>query len=106
VTSRELLADDVVRSWLTDHHGWQLRDDHLVRHLRTRDYPSAVEILAAQVPLAERLNHHPVVSVGYCDLVFEVWTHDRSGVTQLDVEYAESLDDLVSTRFAAVLVAT
>jgi 4a-hydroxytetrahydrobiopterin dehydratase len=106
VSSRELLSDDVVQSWLAGHRAWQLRDGHLVRHLRTRDYPSAVELLRAQVSIAEGLNHHPVVTVGYCDLVFDVWTHDRSGVTQLDFDYAESLDELVSSEFIEVVVVT
>jgi pterin-4a-carbinolamine dehydratase len=55
---------------------------------------------------AERLDHHPVVSVGYCQLRFELWTHDRGGVTRLDLDYAEALDEIVATRFAAFVVAT
>ena len=78
----------------------------LWRNVRTTNYPSAVGLLSAQVPIAERLNHHPLVTVGYNKLVFELWTHDRDGLTQLDLDYAEALEKLITDDFAAVVVLT
>jgi 4a-hydroxytetrahydrobiopterin dehydratase len=106
VTRPELLEGAALEQWLGAHRAWALRDGHLVRELRTTDYPSSIELLAALVEPAERLDHHPVVSVGYCQLRFELWTHDRGGVTRLDLDYAEALDEIVATRFAAFVVAT
>jgi 4a-hydroxytetrahydrobiopterin dehydratase len=53
----------------------------------------------AQVALAERLDHHPVVTLGYRKVRFELWTHDQGGLTQLDLEYAEGLDELLADEF-------
>jgi pterin-4a-carbinolamine dehydratase len=52
------------------------------------------------------MDHHPDVVVGYCRVRFELWTHDRAGLTQLDLDYADELDEIVSSRFADVVVAT
>jgi 4a-hydroxytetrahydrobiopterin dehydratase len=100
LTRPHLLEGSALGNWLIAHPTWQLRDAHLVREVRTIDYPSSIELLMALVEPAERLDHHPVVTVGYCQLRFELWTHDRGGVTQLDLDYAEALDDLAVTTFA------
>jgi 4a-hydroxytetrahydrobiopterin dehydratase len=98
------LADDVVQTWTDAHHHWRLEDAHLVREIQTTDYPSGAGIVAAQVALAERLDHHPVVTLEYRRLRIEVWTHDRGGVTQLDLEYAEGLDAIIDSNFAGFVL--
>jgi len=90
------LEDMVVEVWLEKHRSWRRDGDHLVRELRTRDYPSAVALLGAQVPLAERLDHHPVATVGYRELRLELWTHDRNGITQLDLDYGDGFEKLLA----------
>jgi pterin-4a-carbinolamine dehydratase len=35
---------------------------------------------------------------------FELWTHDRGGLTALDLEYAQTLDELIAADFADVVV--
>jgi 4a-hydroxytetrahydrobiopterin dehydratase len=94
------LDDRVVREWTAKHPLWDLEDAHLVRYVKTSDYPSGARIIAAQVALAERLDHHPNVTFTYRRLRFELWTHDRDGVTQLDLDYAEGLDSMIENDFA------
>jgi 4a-hydroxytetrahydrobiopterin dehydratase len=94
------LDDRVVREWILHHHHWDLEDAHLVRYIKTSDYPSGALIIQAQVALAERLDHHPGVTFTYRRLRFELWTHDRDGVTQLDLDYAEGLDAIIESDFA------
>lgn len=106
MTRPERLDDTSVARWLQSHPTWHLVDAHLVREIRTTDYPSAVRILEAQIDTAQRMDHHPDVVVGYCRVRFELWTHDRAGLTQLDLDYADELDEIVSSRFADVVVAT
>ncbi len=93
------LDEEVVAEWLARHGSWREEGRHLVREIVTTDYPSSVRILDAQVALAEGLDHHPTVTLGYRTLRFELWTHDRDGLTQLDVDYAEGLDRIVNENF-------
>ena len=97
------LDEGAVAAWLRAHRRWCLEGGHLVAEVRTRDYPSSVKILDAQVELAERLDHHPNVSLGRCHLRFELWTHDRGGLTSLDLDYAEGLDAVLE-GFAPYLI--
>jgi len=106
VSQLDLLDNASVDAWLVSHSTWTVANGHLVREIRTTNYPSAVEILGAQVALAQRLDHHPLVTVGYNNLRFELWTHVSGGLTQLDLDYAQALDELVSTQFSDVVVTT
>lgn len=98
-----LLESEAVTAWLVDHPLWRLEQGHLVREIATTDYPSSVAILDAQVKVAEELDHHPIVTLGYRHLRFELWTHDRRGITALDLGYAKGLDDLLLAQFSDVV---
>lgn len=97
-----LLDEHEVLQALEAHPHWQQVGTKLVRTLRTRDYGSSIAILSSQVGLAESLDHHPIVHVGYKELTLEVWTHDRGGITQLDIDYISGFDELLAD-FADVL---
>jgi len=88
------LDQTILDEWLKRHVEWRLVEGHLVRELRTSDYASAAALVHDQVPLAERLDHHPILTLGYRDLRVELWTHDRGGITQLDLDYAEGFEPL------------
>lgn len=103
MTRPVILDDDTISSWITQHGAWHLETGHLTRVFRAVDYPSAVELVDAQVSLAEGLDHHPIVTINYREVRFEVWTHDRGGLTHLDLEYCEGLDEIVERDFEARL---
>jgi 4a-hydroxytetrahydrobiopterin dehydratase len=104
LTRPSLLDDRFVREWITAHPRWDLENAHLVRYVRTTDYSSGARLIEAQVALAERLQHHPDITFMYRRVRFEVWTHDRDGLTQLDLDYAEGLDLLIDEGFAEFMV--
>jgi len=104
VTRPSLLDGSALDTWLAEHRNWQCEDGHLVRHLRPRDYASGVRVVVAQVGIAEELDHHPRITVGYRELRVELWTHDLGGVTVRDLDYAGAFDELILRSFADALV--
>lgn len=97
------LDDALVVEWVASHAPWRLEGGHLVRDVVTVDYPSCVALLAEQVAVAEDLDHHPIVTVGYRTLSFELWTHDVGAITTLDLDYAARLEDLLAHAAHVVL---
>jgi 4a-hydroxytetrahydrobiopterin dehydratase len=97
------LDDAVVGEWLAEHPTWRLENDHLIRELDTIDYPSSVRLVEALVATAEEFDHHPIITIGYRHLRFELWTHNQGGLTHLDLDYANALDALVGGEFASIL---
>ena len=97
------LDDATIANWIEHHRSWRLEEGHLVRELSTRDYPGSISIVQAQTAIAEELDHHPIITVGYRELRFELWTHDREGITRLDLDYCERLDEMLAERFSREL---
>ena len=98
------LGDASVADWLVSHRHWRLDGGHLVLDVVTRDYSSAVRLLEAQVPLCENLDHHPLVTLGFRSVRFELWTHDVVAITSLDFAYAEGLDAIIARDFSEIVV--
>jgi pterin-4a-carbinolamine dehydratase len=94
VSRPPLLDQGEVDEWLAKHSSWRMEDGHLVREIVTTDYPSSVRLLGAQIDLAETLDHHPI----------ELWTHDRDGLTRLDLDYAQGLDEIIAASFGGLVV--
>jgi 4a-hydroxytetrahydrobiopterin dehydratase len=97
VSRPELVSPDELAVWLVAHPTWLAVDDHLVAHLDL-PYDRGVAVLAATEPEVARLNHHPNVTLGYRELTIELWTHDKGGVTALDLTLAECVDRAVAAQ--------
>ena len=94
--TRPLVLDEgVVTDWLAAHPAWRRDEGHLVRELRTRCYAHCVDIVVAQARVAEELEHHPSITIGYCTVRVETWTHQPLGLTSLDFAYAAALEDVL-----------
>lgn len=88
-TSREL-----ANSAFTHAHGT------LQATFDTGDFVGAVGFLNDVMPIAEGLNHHPDVEVGYGKIAFTLSSHDVGGVTRRDVALAKRIDEVASSRQA------
>ncbi len=71
-----------------DGSGFRHTQEHLVGAFTTTDFRSAVRVLDAVAVVADELNHHPDVRLGWGRVEFAVTSHDVGGVTRRDVELA------------------
>ncbi|PPL18865.1 4a-hydroxytetrahydrobiopterin dehydratase [Microterricola pindariensis] len=55
---------------------------------QTGDFSGAVRLLDAVAQIADQINHHPDVRLGYGRIAFELSSHDAGGVTERDVALA------------------
>jgi 4a-hydroxytetrahydrobiopterin dehydratase len=66
-------------------------EGHLVGAFTTADFSSAVRVLDAVALVADELNHHPDVRLGWGRVEFALTSHDVGGVTQRDVDLASRI---------------
>jgi 4a-hydroxytetrahydrobiopterin dehydratase len=78
-------ADDI------DGTAFRHTQDHLVGAFTTADFRSAVRLLDAVAMVADELNHHPDVRLGWGRVEFALTSHDAGGVTPRDVELARRI---------------
>jgi hypothetical protein len=94
-------------AWIPRILAWQRRRPSLgPRRSNHDDYPSAAGATRAQVSTGRRSRSSSGGDRRLSTLRFELWTHDRSVVTQLDLDYAEGSTNSCRTsspRFVALL---
>jgi 4a-hydroxytetrahydrobiopterin dehydratase len=89
-----VLSDEEVTVALGRLPGWTLVDGRLHRELRFADFPAAFGFMAAAATVAQQLDHHPDWSNSWATVVVDLWTHDRGGLTHLDVDLALRMSEL------------
>ncbi|MGW9630355.1 4a-hydroxytetrahydrobiopterin dehydratase [Agromyces sp. NPDC055520] len=74
--------------------------DRLVGAFSTADFASAVRLLDAVAVVADDMNHHPDVTLGWGRIGFELSSHDVGGVTSRDLALAARITDLAGQQGA------
>lgn len=74
--------------------------EHLIGAYSTVDFASAVRFLDAVALVADELNHHPDVRLGWGRVEFELSSHDVGGVTSRDVVLAERIGGIAEAQGA------
>lgn len=74
------------------HTDWDLSAGKLHRELTFSDFVEAFSFMSAVALAAEKTDHHPEWSNVYNRVVIDLVTHDPTGITQLDIDLAKSID--------------
>ena len=68
----------------------------VVRVFETKGFGEGLALVNRIAEVAERLKHHPEVTLRYDEVDVACFTHDVGGVTQGDIELAKAVDEAVS----------
>ncbi len=91
----EKLGKDELRDAVEELSGWSLENDKLHREFRFKDFNEAFGFMARVALIAESMEHHPEWFNVWNRVVVDLSTHDAGGVTSLDVELAQKMNDIV-----------
>jgi 4a-hydroxytetrahydrobiopterin dehydratase len=78
--------------------GWENRGDRIARNFSFADFVTAFGFMAEIALIAERMNHHPDWSNVYGTVKVELSTHDAGGLTELDFELAQAMNEVAARR--------
>lgn len=96
MADRTKLTPEAIRRELAGLPGWRYETDKLLRSYRFESFSRAFAFMAGSAAEAQALNHHPEWSNVYDKVEVILWTHDRGGVTALDVELAQRMEKLAA----------
>ena len=74
---------------------WTLESDQLKRTVVFKDFVEAFGFMSRVALLAESRSHHPNWSNVYNRVTIELTTHDLGGLSDLDIELAAAIDQLL-----------
>ena len=87
-----LHPDEIKKSIST--YGWDYSDKKLHKSFEFNAYLDGIEFINKIAPIAEKLNHHPDIQVGYCKVDISISSHDFGGVTTKCINLATSIEAL------------
>ena len=86
------LDDDAVQAGLAAFPAWRRDGDMIRRSIEAPSFAAAIAIVTRIGFAAEAIDHHPDIDVRWRTLHLALTTHDRSGITDLDLELAATID--------------
>ena len=94
------LAPDTVVAALAALPGWSVDDGALRKAYRFPDWPRTMAFVNAVAEMADRVDHHPELCVGWGRCTVAWWTHDAGGITQNDLACAARTEALAGAGTA------
>ncbi len=94
MNDRTLIDRPELERQLATRVGWQLEPagGAIHRTLTFPDFETAFAFMTRVALAAEREGHHPEWTNTYNRVHIRLWTHDRGGVTALDLRLADAVD--------------
>ncbi len=74
---------------------WVIKDGKLRKEFAFNDFKEAFAFMTKVAEVAEAMDHHPDWSNSYKRVTIELMTHDAQGITDLDFELAEKIENLL-----------
>ncbi len=90
--ARTALSDDQLREALATLPRWRGDGRAITRELRFATYEAGVAFAMQVALVAQRMDHHPDLTIGWQRVAVTYTTHDAGGVTARDVEAARAVD--------------
>ena len=92
---RELLQPDDVALEMATIPEWSESSSVISRTFRFEAYLDGIAFVNEVAKLADAVNHHPDICIGWRKVVVQISTHSKGGLTELDFALAREIDSLV-----------
>lgn len=89
------LAQTDIQTHLQTLTTWQLKDGQLHKTYTFQNFTEAFGFMTRAALVIEKMNHHPEWSNSYKQVTVNLTTHDVGGISDLDIELAKKLDELI-----------
>ena len=94
---RRLLSDDEISARLSELDGWAAKDNRLIRKYKFANFAESLAFVNKVGEIAEAADHHPDITFGWGYAEIATTTHDRGGITDVDLALAGKINDLQSS---------
>ena len=90
----DLLNAQDIKVWMKKLPEWELEKKHIERTFEFDDFNQAIDFVNAIAEIAEEEDHHPDMDIRYNKVRVQLSTHAEGGLTEMDFEVAEKVDNL------------
>ncbi len=91
---RRKLASNEIEEGLSGLPGWSAAGDTIKRRYEFNNFAESLEFVNKVGAIAEEADHHPDITFGWGYAEIATTTHDRGGVTDVDLALARRIDEI------------
>ena len=92
------LSEFDIAAALAELPGWKMVDGKLHREYKFADFVTAFAFKTGAALVAQRMDHHPEWFNVWSTVRIDLETHDAGGVTTLDVQLAQHMEELAGRQ--------
>lgn len=90
-----LLSEDAIKDQLASMDGWTSEHNAIHKIIKFDSYMAGIDFVNELAVVAEAKNHHPDLTVGWCEVKVTFTSHDQGGVTVQCIAMAKTVDGLL-----------
>ncbi|MGB9591814.1 MAG: 4a-hydroxytetrahydrobiopterin dehydratase [Candidatus Kryptoniota bacterium] len=91
------LSSAEIESRILKLQSWERVGSSIKRDFKLKDFQHAMGFVVKVALAAEKMDHHPDITIEYNRVKIVLTTHSVEGLTALDFELAEKIDKLFQT---------
>ncbi|MGA0900217.1 MAG: 4a-hydroxytetrahydrobiopterin dehydratase [Luteolibacter sp.] len=91
----ELLEESELDDALKKCPEWEPEGKTITRTIEFEEFNDAVDFVNDLAEISDKAQHHPDILICYNKVTLTLTTHDAGGITELDIELAQRVDNLV-----------
>lgn len=91
---RRILTASELRAALKTINGWRVTKGVLRKRFEFKDFNGSYDLVKRIARLANKADHHPDITFGWGYAEIALTTHDRGGVTDVDVAMAQRIESI------------
>ena len=81
---------------MNDFPRWSVQQEGLVAQFSFPTYLAGIEFVRQVAEIAESMNHHPDIYVGWRKVRLAIMTHSKKAITALDGEFVRRVEEVKS----------
>ena len=93
-----MLPEEEVRKYITTdlENGWELKEGKIVKSFHFSSFIDAIEFVNKVAKVAEKLDHHPIITINWKAVRLSLKSFDVDAVTKRDINLAKEIEKMVT----------
>ena len=93
-----LSNDEIEKNIVELDSGWELKDGKVVTSFQFSSFMNAIEFVNEVAKIAERLDHHPIITINWKTVKLSLKSFDVDAITRRDIVLAKEIEKSISKR--------
>jgi 4a-hydroxytetrahydrobiopterin dehydratase len=91
-----LSNDEIEKNILELDNEWELKDGKIVKSFQFSSFMNAIEFVNEIAKIAERLDHHPIITINWKTVKLSLKSFDVGAITKRDFALAKEIEKSIS----------